>query len=161
MNYLVVLTSVVVVAIAQRPGYLGSGPIGYPGLASRFKDDSQPSSSVSVNNRLGGNGGTTPKIPVDARGDVDLVVRLNNWPRENRPFWFLNADAIEAQRNPQGTTNTQGFQQQNLQGRFGGQQSGFEPNNFDSFDDFGNPVETRTIRPVLTRGSFAGSGPII
>lgn len=92
---------------AQRGSYAGTGPIGKPGLASRFRDDSESTTAASLSNRLG-EGGSTERIPVDARGDHDLVHRLNQWPRENRPFWLINAEHIEAQRNrPQGSVFTQ------------------------------------------------------
>ncbi|KAF2885742.1 hypothetical protein ILUMI_20446 [Ignelater luminosus] len=149
MKTLIILTSVIAIAIAQRPGYLGSGPIGYPGLASRFQTESTstaPSAAPeNVNNRLGETDGTTQRIPVDARGDVDLVNRLNQWPRENRPFWILNAEHIERQRNPQGQTIQGGvIAPQNIPTR-------------GSFNEFGNAGQTQTIRPLQSRGSFAGS----
>lgn len=127
---------------AQRPGYL-SGPVGYPGLANRFKDDSATTTALDLNNRIGEQDGTTIKIPIDARGDVDLVNRLNDWPRENRPFWFINAEHIENHRNPQRNT-----QQPSLQDRSDTQQN---------VDVLVNPESTRTIRPAQTRSSFAGS----
>ncbi|XP_044765681.1 uncharacterized protein LOC123321935 [Coccinella septempunctata] len=132
MKLLVVLLSMVVLACGQRPFYASSGPIGRPGLASRFKDDNATfSSTVSVENRVGENT-STPKIPVDARGDVDLVNTLNTWEREHQPFWLLNADHIERARNTtrvaQQTTvrsqllNSRGNQegQANIQGGQGG-----------------------------------------
>lgn len=117
MRVLVVLSSLVMLSQAQRPSYASSGPIGRPGLASRFKDDNASSSTtISVENRVG-EGGSTPKIPVDARGDQDLVNTLNTWDREHQPFWLLNAEHIERQRNTtRGTVvnrnqlNTQGVQ---------------------------------------------------
>ncbi|CAH1378106.1 hypothetical protein MTP99_019481 [Tenebrio molitor] len=138
MKFLLVLFPLIAVTMAQRPTYAGSRPIGRPELASRFKDPNEPS-TVAVYNRLGEDG-TTARIPVDARGDGQLVDRLNQWPREHRPFWLLNADHIEASRNAQGNQNNlpsrSGFGQDN--GGTGGQ-------------------ETRTIRPVEQRSSFLGA----
>ncbi|XP_014471454.1 PREDICTED: uncharacterized protein LOC106742743 [Dinoponera quadriceps] len=37
-------------------------------------------------------------LPVDARGDVDLIKRIKTWPREKQPFWYLNWQAIQAHR---------------------------------------------------------------
>lgn len=82
--------------MGQRPSYAGRRPIGRPELASRFRDENE-TTTVRLNNRI--NEGSTEKIPVDARGDYDLVNRLQDWPREHRPFWLLNAEAIEAHRN--------------------------------------------------------------
>ncbi|KAJ3640014.1 hypothetical protein Zmor_003337 [Zophobas morio] len=126
MKFLVVLVAIFAATMAQRPMYAGSRPIGRPDLASRFRDPNEES-TVAVFNRVGEDG-TTAKIPVDARGDAVLVDRLNQWPREHRPFWLLNADHIEASRNSQGNQ---------LQSRFG--------------------EETRSIRPVDQRSPFLGS----
>lgn len=127
-------------AMAQRPTYAGSGPIGRPELASRFRDPNEVS-TVAVNNRLGEDG-STEKIPVDARGDYDLVKRLEQWPREHRPFWLLNAEAIEAARS-RNLLLEQAQQQQNSNGvrtetRFG-------------------QSETIPIRPAQPRSSFLGN----
>lgn len=40
-----------------------------------------------------------PTLPIDARGDFQLVRKLNQLPIEQRPFWLLNYRAIENQRN--------------------------------------------------------------
>lgn len=81
---------------AQRPSFAGTSPKGFPSLANRFKD---PNETATLENRVGETTSTTGRIPVDALGDNQLVNRLNQWPRENRPFWLLNADHIEAARN--------------------------------------------------------------
>ena len=89
----------------QRPSYAGTRPIGRPELANRFQ--TAESTTVDVANRIGDSSTTTQRIPVDALGDHDLVDRLNDWPRENRPFWLLNAYHIEQQRNKQAMNNVQ------------------------------------------------------
>ncbi|KAF5299460.1 hypothetical protein FQR65_LT01040 [Abscondita terminalis] len=161
------------IAEAQRPGYI-QGPT-YPQLANRFKtDNDDATTAVNVVNRLGEIDGTTKKIPVDARGDSELVDRVNTWPRENRPFWLINAEHIEKHRNPQGNPQVpqvQGTRPRtapqpiNIQSRFNDPDyqdyqlfinDYFRPrqrfNSFESDED----VIPRTIRPVQTRGSFAG-----
>ncbi|XP_044743472.1 uncharacterized protein LOC123305738 [Chrysoperla carnea] len=50
-------------------------------LASRFLDET-----------------TNEPIPVDARGDVQLIKQIENWPKEKQPFWYLNRKQIEAAR---------------------------------------------------------------
>lgn len=90
---------------AQRPTYAGSSPIGVPGLASRFQDTTTATTITTSPGIVNRNDDafsttTTLRIPVDARGDSGLVNRINQWPRENQPFWYLNADHIEKQRNP-------------------------------------------------------------
>ncbi|CAH1973870.1 unnamed protein product [Acanthoscelides obtectus] len=96
---------------AQRPSYAGTSVKGVPELASRFKDPAD----VNVVNRVGVDdvNAVTEPIPVDARGDVKLVQRVNTWPKENRPFWVLNADQIERHRN---TRPGWGLQQQQATG---------------------------------------------
>lgn len=45
-------------------------------------------------------GGVAPvRLPIDAKDDRELVSILSRLPEDQRPFWFLNAAAIEAQRN--------------------------------------------------------------
>ncbi|KAF2905024.1 hypothetical protein ILUMI_01152 [Ignelater luminosus] len=98
MKFAIVILSVVATALAQRPWYAGSGPIGYPGLAPRFKTDGDSEPPVAANPNDYYNVPPTG-IPIDAHGDVALVNRLNTWSRQNRPFWLLNAEQIEAHRN--------------------------------------------------------------
>ncbi|KAF2905022.1 hypothetical protein ILUMI_01150 [Ignelater luminosus] len=103
MKLLLVLSALLAVTLAQRGDFAGRGPIGYPGLAARFRnddDDNSVSTPSNVGSRFNDNR-PTERIPIDARGDADLVNRLNSWPRETRPFWILNAEQIEASRNPQ------------------------------------------------------------
>ncbi|GBP00494.1 hypothetical protein EVAR_68348_1 [Eumeta japonica] len=38
-------------------------------------------------------------FPLDAHGDLLLIDQLNRTPVDKRPFWFINYQAIEAQRN--------------------------------------------------------------
>lgn len=143
--FLVVLVTLLAITTAQRPSYAGTSLKGYPELASRFGGpDSAADDNVRVANRIGEQDGPTPKIPTDARGDVALVNRLNQWPRDNRPFWLLNSDHIEKQRRQNGQ---QRIGQQNQQsttlkaivtGSFSGenfrnQQAAF----VDDDDDFG------------------------
>ncbi|KAJ8930878.1 hypothetical protein NQ314_016298 [Rhamnusium bicolor] len=140
-NSLMIFGCIVTVAVAQRPPYAGSSPKGYPLLASRFQDTSSDSAPVPDNtiaNRIGDeNSGTTIKLPVDARGDADLVMRLNQWPRDNRPFWLINAEHIEKQRNPEANPTKQI-----------GSRSSF---------DVDPSAEVRTIRPPIRRSPFLGS----
>ena len=153
MKYVIILV-VVAIASAQKPNYL-SGNIGQPELAYRFRTNETTTISP-LGNRLGSDG-TTRKIPVDARGDPELVDRLNTWPQQNKPFWLINAEAIEAQRNsgrpnPQGNNvPVQTNRPQVLQDRFSGNnvdmrnpvhdERGFDPNY--EYDDFGNRIGPR------------------
>lgn len=140
---MVVLVPLLAITTAQRPSYAGSSVKGYPELASRFGgSDAAANDNFGVANRIGEQDGPTPKIPTDARGDVALVNRLNQWPRDNRPFWLLNSDHIEKQRQ-QGV----GHQRQNQQsttlkaivtGSFSGENFRNQQASFvDDDDDFG------------------------
>lgn len=64
------------------------------------------SNDVAFGNRFGGasasSAGQSPstdRLPYDAHGDRFLVQYLNQQPIENRPFWLINYQAIEAHRN--------------------------------------------------------------
>lgn len=114
------MTSLIAMSLAQRPFFAGSSASGVPGLASRFKTEQPPTTTAAnassttpsnIVNRLGEDARTTTstttqKLPVDARGDAELVDRISQWPRENQPFWYVNAQHIEKHRNPQGNSNT-------------------------------------------------------
>lgn len=193
MKFLIAFALLMTYVAAQRPTYAGLSSKGYPELASRFRDPADDEENVanSVVNRFGeANDPATQNLPTDARGDVVLVNRLNQWPREHRPFWLLNAEHVEKQRRPNENPNqqqgTQNNMQQTIQQRFSdeplpnlrrnqllseerqqtfsnnarsdlgpqvgvGQSGQIEPR-------LGEPrgTETRTIRPVDQRGSFAG-----
>jgi len=178
--------------MAQRPTYAGTSSRGYPELASRFRDpaDDQDQNNTDTNfaiNRIGeGDDQSSQNIPTDARGDLSLVNRVNQWPRENRPFWLLNAEHIEKHRHPNGNGNTQQNLTQDRQGLNQSQQgqqfslagdqqrlSGVQQVNTNQDvlpnggqegqlqSRFGDSLnsETETIKPLSQRGSFAGNRP--
>lgn len=84
---LLTLALLCVIVNAQRPFYAGLRPIGYPQqetnvLANRFGEDAD--------------------APIEARGDGDLINRLNALPEDKQPFWYLNWRQYADQRkNPQ------------------------------------------------------------
>ncbi|CAH2229216.1 jg2620 [Pararge aegeria aegeria] len=81
------LTAFAVLTNAQRPFYAGLRPIGYPALATE-----------SISNRFG----ETADVPIEVRGDGNLINRLDQLPAANQPFWYLNWRFYDAQRkNPQ------------------------------------------------------------
>ncbi|CAD7005156.1 uncharacterized protein LOC101451300 [Ceratitis capitata] len=47
----------------------------------------------------GGVGNIANRLPIDAKDDRELVAILSRLPADQQPFWFVNAAAIEAQRN--------------------------------------------------------------
>ncbi|KAJ8923553.1 hypothetical protein NQ315_010131 [Exocentrus adspersus] len=145
MKSFLIFGCITALAVAQRPFYAGTSAKVYPELANRFKDPDSSSDSNTILNRVGDSDSkTTSKIPIDARGDVDLVNRLNTWPRENRPFWLLNADAIERHRNPAGTRNQP--QQQILS------RSNFDDEYYPFYE-----YEIRAIRPKERRPAYLGT----
>ncbi|KAF5306663.1 hypothetical protein FQA39_LY08852 [Lamprigera yunnana] len=154
MKYLIVCFCILASTASQRSGYL-SGNAAYPELANRFKTGEESSTTLSpLGNRLGVDG-TTEKLPIDARGDRELVDRLLTWPRENRPYWLVNYKIVEDFRNQQNRDNLiqQGQeqrrpQQTNLERRFGGPSNSNPTRNLQSspsvdYDDFGNPIYPR------------------
>lgn len=84
---MLVFSALFAIAMAQRPFYAGSRPIGYPEtptpqLSNRFGDD-------------------TP-LPLEARGDRNLVYRIQQLPVDSQPFWYLNSKFYDGLRkNPQ------------------------------------------------------------
>ncbi|CAH2229213.1 jg2617 [Pararge aegeria aegeria] len=83
----VIFAVISAVAYAQRPFYAGFRPIGYP--------QTQPN---ALFNRFG----EDEYAPIEAKGDVNLINRLNQMPVNNRPFWYINWRQYDAlRRNPQ------------------------------------------------------------
>ncbi|KAK9758484.1 hypothetical protein QE152_g365 [Popillia japonica] len=134
MKFLIALLPIIATTMSQRPPYAGSRPIGVPELHNRFRTEETASTTpVPLGNRLGegsNNQIANEKIPVDALGDRELVDRLQQWPRENQPFWLLNAEAIEAHRQRQPSVD--------VENRFSGS-------------------ETIPAKPTHHRSPFAGS----
>lgn len=92
---------------AQRPPYAGQRPTGYK---DRLEENNSGSNVavVPLDNRFGGGSGspvsasvapTDANLPVAALGDAALVNTLNQRPADHRPFWLINYEAIEAQKN--------------------------------------------------------------
>ncbi|XP_075980339.1 uncharacterized protein LOC142979360 [Anticarsia gemmatalis] len=79
-------TILAVVANAQRPFYAGLRPIGFPAVEADL-----------LSNRFG----ETEDFPIEARGDGNLINRINQLPVDSRPFWYLNWRQYEdLRRNP-------------------------------------------------------------
>lgn len=91
---------------AQRSPYAGARPSG------GYKDTYLPQSTSATNagggntivgNRdgeAGPNSGSTSteRLPYDAHGDAAIVNHYNSLPIDQRPFWIVNQQHIEAQR---------------------------------------------------------------
>lgn len=116
------------VAAGSRPSFAGSSAKGYPDVAPRFKG------IPDVVDRLADTGSTTTERLVVATDE--LVDRVKQWPRENQPFWVINAQHIENHLHPE-------RQQQQVQARFA------------IGDDY--YVRSKPIRPVQPRSSFLGA----
>lgn len=96
-RYVVLLTLLITVTIAQRAPFAGKRPAGYK---DRFTPD-KTNNDTALNTRFGENEVTssTPRLPYDAIGDAAVVDILNRRPVDQRPFWLINYEAIEAHRN--------------------------------------------------------------
>lgn len=101
---------------AQRSPYAGSRP------ASGYKDTYLPPGTGAVSGSGGSGGGavgnteignrdgesgsfgstftstSTDRLPYDAHGDAFIVNHYNSLPVDQRPFWIVNQQHIEAQR---------------------------------------------------------------
>lgn len=104
----------------QRSPYAGRRPTGYK---NRFTPETLAANTDNgIGNRFGGTidplapTTTTQRIPYDAHGDYALVNQLNRLPVDQRPFWLINYEAIEAQRNP--TTFNSGSHATGTRGSF-------------------------------------------
>lgn len=87
-KFVLAFTVLIAVVAAQRPFYAGLRPIGYPEVESQSL----------LSNRFG----EDEDQPIEARGDGNLINRLNQLPIDSRPFWYLNWRQYEAlRRQPQ------------------------------------------------------------
>uniref|UniRef100_A0A2A4J647 Uncharacterized protein n=1 Tax=Heliothis virescens TaxID=7102 RepID=A0A2A4J647_HELVI len=89
VSAIVLVTSAIVAG--QRPFFAGSRPIGFPETPNRTTTTPDP-----LDNRFGE--GTTQRLPIEANGDRDLIDRLSKLPIDKQPFWFINWQALEANR---------------------------------------------------------------
>lgn len=82
------LLTLVYMVGAQRPSYAGFRSIGYPSIVSDNALTNRFSESVDA--------------PIEARGDMNLLKRINAMPVDSQPFWYLNWRQYDAlRRNPQ------------------------------------------------------------
>lgn len=82
----------------QRAPFAGSRPNGYKDRLQSNNGSSDSNNGIA--DRFGGDAsGTTERLPNQALGDREIVDRLNNLPVDQRPFWLINAEHIEAQKN--------------------------------------------------------------
>lgn len=100
---LVIFAALVASTMAQRPSFAGSRGSGYKdGLLPQTTSNSDAigiRNGESVTMRTPSPTlNSIPNLPIDARGDAYLVNHFNNLPLDQRPFWILNQQHIEAQR---------------------------------------------------------------
>lgn len=99
----VIFVSILVAANAQRSPYAGSRP------GSGYKDRFVPNNGQTTDGLIGdridltGSTGsviptTTARLPYDALGDAVIVNHWNSLPIDQRPFWIVNQQHIEAHR---------------------------------------------------------------
>lgn len=100
--------------LGQRPPFAGQRSNGYHDRLLNTNNPMPDRSVVPLDNRFGGSPITTSgrsdippeRLPTAAIGDPTIVNTLNQRPIEQRPFWLINYEAIEAQKNtgPPGPT---------------------------------------------------------
>lgn len=135
-TFLIILPSI----LAQRGHYAGSRTQGY-------KDKYVSQTDEQLANRFQVNevNGTTQRIPVNAHGDRGLVDRIAQMPREKQPFWYINANILEAQRNSpfpivqgQSVQGNQAVQRQTRGANFNSRGGFGNGTNFNNRGGFGN-----------------------
>ncbi|KAM3965762.1 uncharacterized protein ACR2FA_000088 [Aphomia sociella] len=95
----IVLSALAGICLCQRPSYAGRFPIGYPSLDSTT---TTTTTGGGLDNRFGDVVTTTERLPIEANGDRDLVLRLKKLPIDKQPFWLINWVHLEEMRkNPQ------------------------------------------------------------
>lgn len=109
-------------ASAQRAPFAGSRPNGYKDRLQTVNASNNAPNGIA--DRFGENtntgvAGTTEKLPHLALGDRDIVDRLNEFPVDQRPFWLINAQAIEAQKNQGRPSNPANQNTGEIVNRFG------------------------------------------
>lgn len=100
-------SSVLSLNATQRPPVSGVSIVNAEqGFAPILPQNNGNGDDVNFGNRFGGNSNTTntntstpTRLPHDAYGDAHLVNYWNRQPIDNRPFWLINYEAIEAHRN--------------------------------------------------------------
>lgn len=133
--------------LAQRPPYAGQRPTGYK---DRLTSPSPPvvvasTDGAALADRFGASvpevPNTTQRLPHLALGDAALVNQLNSRPIDQRPFWLVNSEAIEAQKNS--GSNRPSSQPTNNVAPFA---SGLNTNT--------RPVATATTAPTIVQSTF-------
>ncbi|CAG9788633.1 unnamed protein product [Diatraea saccharalis] len=86
----VVILAAITISMAQRPFYAGVRPIGYPVMAT--------DTYSQLSNRFG----EDAPVPIETKGNVNLINRIDSLPIDNRPFWYTNWQYYDAlRRRPQ------------------------------------------------------------
>ncbi|XP_028171051.1 uncharacterized protein LOC114360524 [Ostrinia furnacalis] len=97
---ILIMLALASVTQAQRPGYAGSRPFGYPVIVTTTTAAPPASSTGGLGDRFGEVpvSTTTQRLPLEANGDANLVNQLMKLPVDQRPFWLLNWQALEEYR---------------------------------------------------------------
>ncbi|XP_046746794.1 uncharacterized protein LOC124411611 [Diprion similis] len=128
IKYAVLFFMCIVMGQSQRPFYAGSRP--YPEVLPRFQDkESSTTSSTTVTpvdvdlvNRVGENSGLNDVVPgnsaptkpipgspassstqnplLQALGYGETAKKVESWPAELQPFWYVNRQQIAEHLNP-------------------------------------------------------------
>ncbi|XP_034834638.1 uncharacterized protein [Maniola hyperantus] len=99
----VLVSALFAICASQRSPYAGRRPIGFPTIeTTTLVTAAAAAQNDTLGNRFGENSTvttTTQRLPVEALGDRDLVNRLGQLPQDKQPFWYLNWQALETNRN--------------------------------------------------------------
>lgn len=108
MKHIAILFAIFCLVHSQRPPYAGSSDRSrYPQVLPQYIEEqavgmSSLGNRINADNSVSSLASTTTTIPfdlpVDARGDIELINRIKTWPREKQPFWYLNWMQIQEQR---------------------------------------------------------------
>ncbi|XP_046969451.1 uncharacterized protein LOC124536854 [Vanessa cardui] len=95
-SHFILFSALIVICGSQRSPYAGRRPIGFPVIETTTLANAQ---NDTLGNRFDTpENATTQRLPIEALGDRDLVNRLGQFPQDKQPFWFINWQALEQQR---------------------------------------------------------------
>lgn len=101
LSICVIVASLLISVNAQRGSFAGSAGNGYKDTYLEQPTTNTGNSFIENRNSENDNSivNQTPNLPIDARGDANLVNYWNSLPFEQRPFWLVNQQHVEAHRN--------------------------------------------------------------
>ncbi|XP_069692715.1 uncharacterized protein [Periplaneta americana] len=92
----ILIIAVTAMAFPQTSFYAGNRKQSYPQVLSRFGGGDD----TNVDNRFGDTNTASTNTPVTEESfrDPEIVNRVASWPKERQPFWYINSQHIDSQR---------------------------------------------------------------